>query len=96
MNKLLPAIWLGLGPLPAQAQVLVPASSDTTYWRTSLKAGMNLNEAVISDNWKGGGATSLGVSTLFNGQAHYLRGHHSWDNEASASTSPLRLRCTGC
>ncbi|GAA4504167.1 hypothetical protein GCM10023172_30020 [Hymenobacter ginsengisoli] len=65
-------------PLPA----LAPVPADTSYWRTSLKAGVNLNEAVVSDNWKGGGATSLGLSTLFNGQAHYLRGPRSWDNEA--------------
>jgi hypothetical protein len=76
-----------LAPLAALAQAapppaLAPAPADTSYWRTSLKAGVNLNEAVISNNWKGGGATSVGLSTLFNGQAHYLRGPQSWDNEA--------------
>ena len=77
-----------LGPAAAQAQTAAPvappaaAPVDTSYWRTSLKAGVNLNEAVVSDNWKGGGATSLGLSTLFNGQAHYLRGPQTWDNEA--------------
>ena len=87
MKKLLTLIaGLALGPAAALAQV-VPAPSaaagaDTSYWRTSLKAGVNLNEAVISDNWKGGGATSLGLSTLFNGQAHYQREKRSWDNEA--------------
>ena len=75
---------------PAWAQVpagVVPAPApaprpDTTYWRTSLKAGVNLNEAAVSGNWKGGGASSLGISTLFNGQAHYRRARNSWDNEA--------------
>jgi hypothetical protein len=78
-----------LGPAAALAQTAppavpppAPAPADTSYWRTSLKAGVNLNEAVVSDNWKGGGATSVGLSTLFNGQAHYLRGPQSWDNEA--------------
>jgi len=70
----------------AQAAPLAPpaalAPADTSYWRTSLKAGVNLNEAVVSDNWKGGGASSVGLSTLFNGQAHYLRGPQTWDNEA--------------
>ncbi|MDJ0364222.1 DUF3078 domain-containing protein [Hymenobacter sp. H14-R3] len=71
--------WVGT----AQAQAVpAVAPADTAYWRTSLKAGVNLNEAVISDNWKGGGATSLGLSTLFNGQAHYQREKRSWDNEA--------------
>ncbi|QKG57037.1 DUF3078 domain-containing protein [Hymenobacter sp. BRD128] len=85
MKKLL-AVLLALLPALAAAQAGVALSAalpaDTSYWRTSLKAGVNLNEAVISDNWKGGGATSLGLSTLFNGQAHYLRGKRSWDNEA--------------
>jgi len=79
------ALLLALG-LPAAAWAQVPAAPaprpDTTYWRTSLKAGVNLNEALVSDNWKGGGASSVGLSTLFNGQAHYLRGPRSWDNEA--------------
>ncbi len=84
MNKLLTCLLAGLGPAAALAQTPAPAPAraDTTYWRTSLKAGINLNEAAISDNWKGGGASSVGLSTLFNGQAHYLRGPRSWDNEA--------------
>ena len=71
-----------LGPLAALAQAPAPTPADTTYWRTSLKAGVNLNEAAVSDNWKGGGASSLGLSTLFNGQAHYQRARRTWDNEA--------------
>ena len=88
MKKNLTLILSLLGPAAAQAQPTPPvapaatAPADTSYWRTSLKAGVNLNEAVVSDNWKGGGATSLGLSTLFNGQAHYLRGPQTWDNEA--------------
>jgi hypothetical protein len=87
MKKLLTLITgLALGPVAALAQAApappATAKADTSYWRTSLKAGVNLNEAVISDNWKGGWATSLGLSTLFNGQAHYQRDKRSWDNEA--------------
>jgi len=88
MTKRLLLLLLGLG-LPGLAVAQAPtgpapsaARPDTSYWRTSLMAGLNLNEAVVSDNWKGGGATSLGLSSLFNGQAHYLRGVNSWDNEA--------------
>lgn len=78
---------LGALALPLLALAQTPAAPpaprpDTTYWRTSLKAGLNLNEALVSDNWKGGGASSVGLSSLFNGQAHYLRGVGSWDNEA--------------
>lgn len=84
MKKLCTLLLGLLGPGAALAQAGPPAAApaDTSYWRTSLKAGVNLNEAVVSDNWKGGGATSLGLSTLFNVQAHYRRGPRSWDNEA--------------
>lgn len=84
MKKIVTHCLLALGWAgTAQAQAVPTAApADTSYWRTSLKAGVNLNEAVISDNWKGGGATSLGLSTLFNGQAHYQRERRTWDNEA--------------
>lgn len=89
-KQLLASLLLALGlPLLALAQTpaVLPAASpaprpDTTYWRTSLKAGLNLNESLLSDNWKGGGASSVGLSALFNGQAHYRRGPSSWANEA--------------
>lgn len=84
MKKLCALLLSLLAPAAALAQAGPPpaAPADTSYWRTSLKAGLNLNEALVSDNWKGGGASSLGLSTLFNGQAHYRRGPQSWDNEA--------------
>jgi len=83
MKKLCTLFLSLLGPAAlAQAGPPPAAPADTSYWRTSLKAGVNLNEALVSDNWKGGGASSLGLSTLFNGQAHYRRGPQSWDNEA--------------
>ncbi|NML65206.1 DUF3078 domain-containing protein [Hymenobacter sp. RP-2-7] len=90
--------WLLLAllcPLLAPAQTASPAAPapDTTivkaapdsvprYWDTHIKAGLNANEALISKNWKSGGSSSLGISLLFNGQAHYQRGVHSWDGEA--------------
>jgi hypothetical protein len=74
--------WVGTAQAQALPALPVAVPADTSYWRTSLKAGVNLNEAVVSDNWKGGGATSLGLSTLFNGQAHYQRERRTWDNEA--------------
>ena len=62
-------------PAPAEA----PAPS---YWKTSLKAGLNLNESLLSDNWKGGGVSSVGLSLLFNEKANYHRDRHTWDFEA--------------
>ena len=82
-------------PVAAQAQTtsltaLAPAPSappaaDTArprYWATSMKAGLNANEALLSDNWKGGGASTVGLSSLFNGKATYHLGRHTWANQA--------------
>ncbi len=66
-------------PAPAAA-----AAAPVPIWRTSLKAGINLNESLLSDNWKGGGSSSLGLNALFNYQAHYHEGRQSWDNEVDA------------
>lgn len=47
-----------------------------------MKAGLNVNESLLSDNWKGGGASNIGLSTLFNGKAGYHRDRHNWANQA--------------
>jgi hypothetical protein len=71
--------------LPALAQTPQPPAADSgrvRYWGTSMKAGLNANESLLSDNWKGGGASTIGVSALFNGKATYHRGRHTWANQA--------------
>jgi hypothetical protein len=55
--------------------------SDTTYWKISFNASIPFNQASFSDNWSGGGINSLGLSSLVNFKANYLKGKHSWDNE---------------
>ena len=67
--------------LPAGAASRAPRP-DTSYWHTSLKAGLNLNESLLSDNWKAGGTSSIGLSALFNAKANYHKERHGWDNEA--------------
>jgi hypothetical protein len=66
-------------PLPSGP---VSDSLPPRYWTTSLKAGLNVNEAFLSDNWKGGGTSMVGLSTLFNGKANYHRARHTWGSEA--------------
>lgn len=51
-------------------------------WVSSLKAGLNANEALLSDNWKAGGVTTVGLSALLNARANRRHERHSWDNEA--------------
>lgn len=52
-----------------------------TPWKKSFKAGVNLNQASFSSNWKAGGVNSLGFTTLLNFKANYKKGKVSWDNE---------------
>ena len=51
---------------------------DSTYWRTKLEAGVNLNQGSFSDNWKGGGVNSVAVGLQFNGRISYRRNRFSW------------------
>lgn len=51
-------------------------------WRTQGQGGLNLNEAALSSNWRGGGANSIGLSVLANAKASRQQGVHSFDNEA--------------
>ena len=52
-----------------------------TLWRTSTGFGLNFNQAAFSDNWIGGGVSSIAFSSFFNYQANYEKGNWSWDNE---------------
>lgn len=60
---------------------LFAQDQDTTYWKISFNASIPFNQASFSDNWSGGGINSLGLSSLINYKANYLKGKNSWDNE---------------
>ena len=60
--------------------VLAQAEADTT-WRRSFSAGINLNQAAFSDNWKAGGISSIAFNSHLDSRADYRRGRVSWDNE---------------
>ena len=52
-----------------------------TNWRKAFKAGLNINQATFSGNWKGGGVNSFGFNTFLNFKANYKKDKVSWDNE---------------
>jgi hypothetical protein len=52
-----------------------------TNWKKAFKAGVNLNQAAFSGNWKAGGVNSFGFNTLLNFKAGYKKDKNSWDNE---------------
>ncbi|HQQ96145.1 MAG TPA: DUF3078 domain-containing protein [Cyclobacteriaceae bacterium] len=63
----------------ASAQIV---KEDTlTNWKKAFKAGLNLNQAAFSSNWKAGGVNSFGFTALMNYKANYKKGNTSWDNE---------------
>lgn len=84
------ALVLGLffSTLTVSAQVVKIDSA--SYWRKSFKAGLNVNQAAFSSNWKGGGINSIGLTALLNFKANYRREKASWDNEIDLSYGFVR------
>lgn len=80
---------LFLSPCYAQLDTTM-VQSDTTYWRRSLSAGANLNQAAFSDNWKAGGTNSIALGLFLNGKANYKRAKNSWDNEVQLQYGVVR------
>lgn len=80
---------LFLSPCYAQLDTII-VKSDTSYWRRSLSAGANLNQAAFSDNWKAGGTNSIALGLFLNGKANYKRAKNSWDNEVQLQYGVVR------
>lgn len=55
------------------------AEADTT-WRRSFAAGLNLNQAAFSDNWKAGGVSSVAFNAHVDATADYAFEKITWDN----------------
>lgn len=79
MRKILLAV-LSLGIVLCSSAQVVKIDS-LTPWKKSFKAGLNLNQASFSSNWKAGGVNSIGFNTFLNFKANYKKDKASWDNE---------------
>ena len=66
--------------IPAPAPPETPAPDP--LWRKTVKTGLGVNESLLSSNWRGGGATTIGFNALLNAKANRKLGPHSFDNEA--------------
>ena len=64
-----------------QAQAQVVKVDSLSEWKKAFKAGLNLNQASFTSNWKAGGVNSFGFNALLNYKANYKSGNKSWDNE---------------
>jgi len=67
---------------PTTPPTEAPAPPPPSLWRRSGKAGLGINESLLSDNWRGGGVNSIGFNALLNVRANRVSGAHSFDNEA--------------
>lgn len=67
--------------LTTAASAQIVHIDSTTNWKKAFKAGINLNQAAFSGNWKAGGINSFGFNALINFKANYKKGDNSWDNE---------------
>jgi hypothetical protein len=70
---------LMLGTFTALAQE--ETKKDTTYWTTKYALGINLNQAAFSDNWTGGGVSSISVGTALNFRPSYKKDKITWNTE---------------
>lgn len=67
----------------AEAQIIRVDS--LSAWRKSFKAGLNINQAAFSSNWKAGGVRTFGFNTLLNFKPEFKKGNNSWTNEIDLS-----------
>ncbi len=67
--------------LATAVQAQVVKIDSTTHWRKAFKAGLNMNQASFSSNWKAGGVTSFGFNAFLNYKADYKKDKNSWNNE---------------
>lgn len=76
---------IALASLAPGAHSQIIKIDTVTHWKKAFKAGINLNQASFSSNWKAGGVNSLGFTAYLNYKANYKKDKHSWDNEIDLS-----------
>lgn len=88
MNKIL----LTLVVLLLNAAVVLAQTEPDTTWRRAFSAGINLNQAAFSDNWKSGGINSLALNSHLDARADYSRDRVTWDNEVQLQYGLIKNR----
>src|SRR6478735_9326048 len=66
--------------ISAEATAQFVKIDSLSFWKKRFRAGMNLNQANFSSNWKGGGVNSIGFNALLNFSANYKKENISFDN----------------
>lgn len=78
-------LFVSIFALFTSAQAQVVKVDTITHWKKAFKAGLNLNQASFSSNWKAGGVNSIGFTAMLNYKANYKKDKISWDNEIDLS-----------
>lgn len=78
--------------LNSYAQTEGETKKDTTYWKTKYAFAINLNQAAFSDNWTGGGVSSIALGTALNVKPQYRKDKISWNTEFDVILGTVRNR----
>lgn len=81
MKQCLLVTFLLIGLFYSESEAQTIKVDSLSNWKKSFKAGLNLNQASFSSNWKGGGINSIGLTILTNFRANYRNDKSSWDSE---------------
>lgn len=68
-------------PLPIKPAEPTPNVDPPKPWTLSLQAGINLNQAAYSDNWKAGGTSSIASNAFLNCKALRKWERAEWTND---------------
>ena len=64
--------------------------SKVNYWKTNLNFGINLNQAVFSDNWSSGGVNSVALGSVLNYKAEYNKADFNFTSEVLLQYGKLK------
>lgn len=77
-------------PLPSRQSVLhyepvnikpIVVNAKVNYWKQKTALTLNVNQALFTNNWKGGGVNSIAVGGLLNWKAEYNKSNYSYVSE---------------
>ena len=80
---------------PELAVHLMPLSASSVelkvnYWRHWTAFGININQASFSDNWKGGGNSSISIGTLFSQKSDYTKNNITYITDLNFQYGQMR------
>jgi hypothetical protein len=94
-------IKLKRSPLPSRIGSLIykpveltpkVVDAEINYWNTKTSIGLNLNQAAFSDNWNGGGVSSMALTGLINYKTEYRKENLSYTNEVILNYGKVKNR----